>query len=174
MELIIGGFAQGKLGYVLRKLEKDGITDCCVLDETFFEKGKRIPDDLPVPETSTLVINHVHLIIRDFIGQEGLCGCAEQKDNTDPNAGQFAQAAPGQVSLAGSAPEKFLAWKDQLISLYGIENLVFISDEVGCGVIPVDKKDREYREAVGRTLCELAAQASSVERIICGIAQKIK
>ncbi len=47
-------------------------------------------------------------------------------------------------------------------------------DEVGCGVIPLDGFDRDYREAVGRLCCELAAQAEIVERMYCGIPTVIK
>lgn len=49
-----------------------------------------------------------------------------------------------------------------------------ISDEVGNGIVPVEAAEREYRERLGRMLCELAAQAESVERVICGIGQKLK
>ena len=49
-----------------------------------------------------------------------------------------------------------------------------ICDEVGCGVVPVEKEEREYREQVGRMQIVLAKASESVERVICGIAQKIK
>ena len=51
---------------------------------------------------------------------------------------------------------------------------VIVMDEVGCGIVPIDKKEREWREAVGRAGCLLAERAESVERVICGIAVKIK
>lgn len=53
-------------------------------------------------------------------------------------------------------------------------NLVIISDEVGNGVVPMKQQDRQWREACGRILIALAAEATSVERVICGIPQKIK
>ena len=46
--------------------------------------------------------------------------------------------------------------------------------EVGCGLVPIDDFEREYRETVGRISCELAAQAAEVYRITCGIAVRIK
>ena len=46
--------------------------------------------------------------------------------------------------------------------------------EVGCGLVPIDIFEREYRETVGRISCELAAQAAEVYRITCGIAVRIK
>ena len=51
---------------------------------------------------------------------------------------------------------------------------VVISDEVGNGIVPIDAFEREYRERLGRMLVEIAAKAEHVERVICGIGQKIK
>lgn len=51
---------------------------------------------------------------------------------------------------------------------------VIISDEVGNGIVPVEELEREYRERTGRILVELAKKAEEVERVICGIGQKIK
>lgn len=54
------------------------------------------------------------------------------------------------------------------------EDCIVISDEVGNGIVPLDPGEREYREGVGRLLTELAARAEEVERVICGIGQKLK
>lgn len=51
---------------------------------------------------------------------------------------------------------------------------VIISNEVGYGIVPMDKSDRIFRETVGRSLCRLAENADKVERIVCGIGMKIK
>lgn len=48
------------------------------------------------------------------------------------------------------------------------------ADEVGCGVVPMDKKQILYREAVGRSCCILAERAERVTRVICGIGVIIK
>ncbi len=52
--------------------------------------------------------------------------------------------------------------------------LIIISDEVGNGIVPMEAEEREYRERLGRILCGLAEEAVKVERIICGIGQRIK
>ncbi len=52
--------------------------------------------------------------------------------------------------------------------------IILLCDEVGMGIVPMDKKDREYREAVGRTMCVAAQKAEKVYRVICGIGEKIK
>ena len=48
------------------------------------------------------------------------------------------------------------------------------SDEVGLGIVPLDRKVREWREATGRALCRIAAEADEVYRVSCGIGMKIK
>jgi len=51
---------------------------------------------------------------------------------------------------------------------------VIICDEVGMGIVPMDKGEREYREAVGRSLKILAEASESVVRIYAGIEVIIK
>lgn len=51
---------------------------------------------------------------------------------------------------------------------------IILSDEIGNGIVPIDPAEREYREQTGRLLCELAEKAAHVERIVCGIGEKIK
>ncbi len=46
--------------------------------------------------------------------------------------------------------------------------------EVGSGVIPLEKADRAYREAVGRLCVRLAAEANAVVRIVAGIPTVLK
>lgn len=51
---------------------------------------------------------------------------------------------------------------------------IYICDEVGCGVIPVDESERNWRESVGRCCIALANKAERVERIFCGIPMTLK
>lgn len=53
-------------------------------------------------------------------------------------------------------------------------DLIIISNELGYGVVPVTTFDRAYREAAGRVCCELAAWATEVHRVVCGLGQVIK
>ena len=52
--------------------------------------------------------------------------------------------------------------------------LVIITDEIGSGIVPLDVKEREWREVHGRICCQLAGRADAVFRVIAGIGQKIK
>ncbi len=51
---------------------------------------------------------------------------------------------------------------------------VIICDEVGCGVVPLDRDERAWRELVGRICCELAEQAAAVYRVCCGLGAQLK
>ena len=51
---------------------------------------------------------------------------------------------------------------------------VVICDEVGCGVTPLDRADREWRERVGRICCSLAEKAEAVYRVQCGLEARLK
>ncbi len=53
-------------------------------------------------------------------------------------------------------------------------NVIIICDEIGNGIVPMDPFERVYRERTGRILVKLAKDAEEVERVVCGIAQKIK
>ena len=48
-------------------------------------------------------------------------------------------------------------------------DLIIVTDEVGYGIVPMDAKDREWREACGRVCTKLAAHAAQVVRVCCGI-----
>lgn len=51
---------------------------------------------------------------------------------------------------------------------------VIILTEAGCGIIPLSKDDRIFREAVGRAGCFLAEKADEVFLVTMGIGTKIK
>ena len=51
---------------------------------------------------------------------------------------------------------------------------VVTCDEVGCGVVPIDRADESWREAVGRLCCALAQEADAVVRVTSGVPQFIK
>lgn len=52
--------------------------------------------------------------------------------------------------------------------------VILVTNELGCGVVPVDRFDREYREKTGRICCEIAKEAKEVHRVVCGIGTVIK
>ena len=71
--------------------------------------------------------------------------------------------------VSGGCPE------DEIMSFLDCnEDCIIICDEIGNGIVPIDPFEREYRERTGRIRVQLAMRAEEVERIICGIGQKIK
>ena len=51
---------------------------------------------------------------------------------------------------------------------------IVLIDEVGSGIIPLEKSERIWRETVGKAGCILAENADSVIRLVCGIPTAIK
>ena len=51
---------------------------------------------------------------------------------------------------------------------------VVVCDEVGSGVIPMEKARRLGREATGRLCCQLAKEAARVVRLVAGIPTVLK
>lgn len=52
--------------------------------------------------------------------------------------------------------------------------VVIITNEIGSGIIPMDRADRRWREETGRACCTIAAHSQVVVRMCCGIPTVIK
>jgi len=64
--------------------------------------------------------------------------------------------------------------KDLQDTLFNSPIEVFLCDEIGSGIVPLDPAEEQWREDVGRLCCALATQAEHVERVSCGLAQRLK
>lgn len=53
-------------------------------------------------------------------------------------------------------------------------DVILVMNQLGCGIVPLEKSDREYRELAGRVGCALARQAEEVYLVNCGIARRLK
>lgn len=73
---------------------------------------------------------------------------------------------------AGKTQAEILAELQPVRQRY--EKICFICDEIGNGIVPIEKAERDYREVTGRILTVLAEQAETVTRILCGLGQCIK
>ena len=51
---------------------------------------------------------------------------------------------------------------------------IIISDEIGNGIVPMEKEERLFRDFMGNVQIMIAKQSEEVYRVICGIGQKIK
>ena len=74
-----------------------------------------------------------------------------------------------QILADGGSPQEYAR---KLIA----ENpdAVICSDEIGCGIHPLLRAEREWREETGRALCMIAEAAGTVTRVYYGIGQRIK
>lgn len=102
----------------------------------------------------------------------GLCDAQIACGNTDAEGfaaiDQYHEVIRRQLA-EGVDPVKAL---EQLVQER--PDVVLVCDEVGMGIVPMQKTDRDYREAVGRTMCVAAERAEAVYRVFCGIGQRIK
>lgn len=55
-----------------------------------------------------------------------------------------------------------------------LQDKIIICDEINSGIVPMEKLDREWREATGRILQFLSKNSSDIYRIFFGIEEKIK
>lgn len=55
-----------------------------------------------------------------------------------------------------------------------LQKKIVICNEVGSGVVPIDKSERAAREATGRLCVALAEHAEKVIRVCCGIPTVIR
>ncbi len=53
-------------------------------------------------------------------------------------------------------------------------DILIVSNELGCGVVPIEKEDRLWRETVGRICTCLASEADEVVRVVCGVGMRLK
>ncbi len=70
---------------------------------------------------------------------------------------------------AGISPDEFT---ERLCSENG--GAIVVMDEIGCGIVPIDRDERRWREAVGRCGCMIAERSERVIRVVCGIPTDIK
>lgn len=130
MKLIIGGFSQGKLAYVL---ENEPVTTADVIDGAICDLGEIIDIE------EIKVVDHLHLLIRRFMD--------EQKVVPDAFIMEIVKKNP---------------------------DVVFICDDIGCGIVPADEFERNWRDKTGEICRKLAAGANCVVRMMAGIPQIIK
>lgn len=51
---------------------------------------------------------------------------------------------------------------------------VIICNELGCGVVPIEKELRQKRDLIGKLCIDIASKADEVYRVYAGIGVKIK
>ena len=160
MKLVIGGYAQGKLHYVLQNMilqreqrnepkqenQPEAVILDGMLDLSRMAAEKQVTENQMPEKQSTghstagtqIIVNHLHRYIREQLQQ-----------GKDPEA--------AIMTFLGEYPD-----------------CILICNEIGNGIVPMEAEERIYRERTGRILEQLAVQADEVMRVVCGIGLKIK
>lgn len=63
---------------------------------------------------------------------------------------------------------------DDILKKHEGSDVVIIMNDVGSGIVPMEKSERVYRENVGRAGCYIAKRADVVVRVSCGCGMAIK
>ena len=51
---------------------------------------------------------------------------------------------------------------------------IVICNDISCGIVPIDRELRKWRESVGKALTRLARESGEVIRVFCGIPTILK
>ncbi len=153
MELYIGGFAQGKLEYVQNKKAEEAISIAMVIDcaQPSYQKALQSIDNKTKNENSDVnnIADANGIIIINHLHL-------------------WVKDLLHQGMEETTVQSMILSW----VATH--PNTIMICDELGNGIVPLEKMDRIWREQTGRLTVELAKQAERVERILCGLGQRLK
>lgn len=153
MELYIGGFAQGKLEYVKNKKAEEAISIDMVIDcaQPDYQKTLQSIDNKTKNENAD--VNNI----------------------ADANGIIIINHLHLWVKdLLHKGMEETVVQSTILAWVAAHPNTIMICDELGNGIVPLEKMDRIWREQTGRLTVELAKRAERVERILCGLGQRLK
>ncbi len=148
-EVYIGGVAQGKLSYV-RRVKSEEKTEIKVVDCAEWQTAEAMGQASWANETAREA------------------GTASGTEAPLLVFYHFHLWVRHMIFAGADAEQAF----GQFLAQY--PDWVIVSDEVGNGIVPMEKEERAYRECLGRILIEAAKQADRVERVMCGLGQRIK
>ncbi len=101
--------------------------------------------------------------------------CAEEPLDNRKKIIYHLQEIYRRQSREEDSPEAYERITEQILEeLQKHPDTIIIADETGAGVIPADPAEIHFREASGRGLCRIAAQADIVVRVICGLPRRLK
>jgi adenosylcobinamide kinase / adenosylcobinamide-phosphate guanylyltransferase len=79
------------------------------------------------------------------------------------------QEAIKSILLSGENPSDYFKRNIERFS-----GKILIGDEIGCGIVPADAFEREWRDETGWVYQFLVSKASRVDRVWAGIGQTLK
>lgn len=147
MILIFGGAYQGKLDYAKKNFDIKTVCDC---------------SDGAAPDFAADAIYG----IEGFVKRCAMRGCKALTEKHPEKQAKRQSLESGLPSLEAADwfSERREAWQDK----------VLIMTDVSQGIVPMDPELRAFREMNGRLMLRLAAEASEVHRVFCGIGKRVK
>lgn len=147
MILIFGGAYQGKLDYAKKNFDIKTVCDC---------------SDGAAPDFAADAIYGIEGFVKRCAMRryEALAGKAPEKQVKR----QSPESALPPLEAADWFSERRKAWQDK----------VLIMTDVSQGIVPMAPALRVFREMNGRLMLRLAAEASEVHRVFCGIGKRVK
>ena len=100
------------------------------------------------------------------IGDEETCDLSAEKPHHSRCFMHFEQFVLDCMRAGKNAVEEIGEFLD--------EQTVLICDDISCGIVPMDREMRAWREATGRAVNTLAGQAIRVVRVFCGLPMVLK
>ena len=148
MILIVGGSHQGKSRAALRHFNRvNGMESSSVLDGRMMEeRGCGGVEELYEALLSADVILHLEKLFEYLM---------RETENPEDFGSAFLLQMEAREKAEG---------RDRVLT----------ADEIGCGIVPLDPFERDYREREGRFCQRAAAQAREVYRILCGLEMRLK
>lgn len=174
MKLIFGGAYQGKLDYALQLIKQT--TDTTGHIDTTGQSGHAATNGLvyTCPDIRSCETPEGCIAALDLSGALCRAGNLKGSEASDASLPQpaiidhlermvyaFIDAGRDPVAYIKEHPE---IWEGRIV----------IIEDISQGVVPIDTKERAWREANGRVMAYLAGKAETVTRIFCGIPQVLK
>lgn len=146
MEFIIGGCFQGKSEFARRRYEKERA--CLLSEEEWFALAADGRRDTWEKAYTAPVLEHLEAYIQRIAMKEGEGYSLVEKK------------------------QRILAWLEEVFARN--PKGMIVMDEVGCGVVPIQKEAREYRDLAGVAGQFVAGRADAVYRLLMGIEERIR
>lgn len=156
MKFYIGGRGQGKLTAAIKDIESEYI----IIDENNLTEDRLTEENLTEGKLTNDRLMSLEKLLCDIEPDEGKIYVINHL-----------QLIVRRLILSGISEEPIYSLIDDICSH---KTAVVISDEIGNGIVPLEKEDRLYRDIVGECQQKLAAGAEAVYRVYCGICQRLK
>ena len=161
MIFVIGPLFSGKQDYIMQALGWS--------ETDFLEKAVRDVQNLAAEAAEAVEVEEAAGAVEIAEAAEAVEIAEAAETDGVVGAAEAAEAVGNSPSPLDDLQEKLRSLADSLS-----QKEVVIATETGCGVIPLDPRERRNREAAGRLSCLLAERAETVVRVCCGIPQVLK